>query len=235
MKLLVALLNKLLAVPTLQSIVDIALARNKLLCAELLWMAHRDQKARKAWFDSESQHTVETLKHLIHMDFSNTSRMKQIIARCGWPGRSIVGEKGCQAAWLLIQHADYDPAFQKQCFVLLERAEENNDAPASLLAYLTDRIRVHEGKPQVYGTQLRADLKPFPIEDETHVDERRTKAGLQPLEDYLSQIQTTLVNQASPREQISEMKQLLSKLPHSPEYEAYVTQMKHLLDMLDNF
>jgi hypothetical protein len=235
MKLLVALVNKLLAVPVLQTIIDVALARNKLLCAELLWMAHRDQTARKAWFDSTKSHTVENLKHFIQIDLSNTRRMKQIISQFGWPGQSMVGERGCEAAWLLIQHADHDPPFQKQCFILLERAVENNDAPASLLAYLTDRIRVHEGKPQVYGTQLHANLKPFPIEDETHVDERRMKAGLQPLADYLSQIQTTLVNRPSPREQIMEMKQLLSELPHSPEYEAYVTQIKRLLDMMDNF
>ena len=94
---------------------------------------------------------------------------------------------------------------------------------------------MNEGKLQVYGTLLHANLKPFPIEDETHVDEWRMKADLQPLANYLSQIQTTLANRPSPREQIMEMKQLLSELPDSPEYEAYVIQMKRLLERMDNF
>lgn len=235
MRLPVAFLNKLLAVPVLQTIIDVAPARNKLLCAQLLRMARRDQEARKSWFESMDRHTVENLKRFIQLDLFNTRRIKQIINQYGWPGQSMVGEKGCEAAWLLIQHADHDPAFQKQCFILWERAVENKDAPASLLAYLTDRIRVNEGKPQVYGTQLHANLKPFHIEDETHVDERRMNAGLQPLADYLSHIHTTLANRPSPREQMMEMKQLLSELPHSPEYEAYVTQVRRLLDMIDNF
>jgi hypothetical protein len=93
---------------------------------------------------------------------------------------------------------------------------------------------VSEVKPQVYGTQLRPNLKPFPIEDETHVDERRMQAGLPPLADYLSQIQMTLVNRPSPREPIMEMKQLLAELPGSPEHDAYVTQTRRLLDMMDH-
>lgn len=233
MKLLAKPLNKLL--PFLQFIIAVGFARNKILCAELLWMAHRDQKARKIWFGESNRHTVENLKRFIQLDLSNTRRMKQIISRYGWPGQSMVGERGCEAAWLLIQHADHDPAFQKQGFFLLERAVENKDAPASLLAYLTDRIRVNEGKLQVYGTQLHANLKPFPIEAETHVDDRRMKAGLQPLGDYLNQIQTTLANRPSPRDPIMEMKQLLSELPYSPEHHAYVTQMKHLLERMENF
>ena len=233
MKLHVRLLDKLL--PVLQSIIAVGLARNKLLCAELLWRAHRDQKVRKAWFESTDSHTVENLKRFMQLDLSNIGRMKQIISRYGWPSQSMVGERGCEAAWLLIQHADHDPAFQKQGFILLERAVEDKDAPASLLAYLTDRIRVNDGRPQVYGTQLRPDLSPFPIEDETRVDDRRMNSGLQPLADYLGQIQKTMAKQPSPRDQIMEMKQLLSELPYSPEYDAYVTQMKRLLERMDNF
>ena len=234
MKFFVSVINKLLAAPFLQAIIEVLPARNKRLCIELMWMAHRDQKARKAWFDSQDRHTVENLKHFIQLDISNTRRIKHFINQHGWPGRSMVGERGCEAAWLLIQHADHDPAFQKQCFMLLERAVENNDAPASLLAYLTDRIRVNEGRPQVYGTQLRVDLEPFPIEDSAHVDERRAQAGLPPVADYISRIQKAFPNPPAPQRQIMEMKQLLSELPQSPEYEAYVTQMKRLWDMMDN-
>jgi hypothetical protein len=58
-------------------------------------------------------------------------------------------------------------------------------------ATLEDRVLVGEGKPQIYGTQVhfgpetggRWEL--YPIVDEEHVDERRTRIGLPPMADYL--------------------------------------------------
>jgi hypothetical protein len=47
---------------------------------------------------------------------------------------------------------------------------------------LEDRIRMFEGRPQLYGTQLVADdegwLRPYPIEDPAGVEERRRQVGL---------------------------------------------------------
>jgi hypothetical protein len=59
-------------------------------------------------------------------------------------------------------------------------------------ALLVDRVRVGDGKPQIYGTQARPledwkghDPVLFPIEDAVHVDRRRAEVGLMPLNDYL--------------------------------------------------
>jgi hypothetical protein len=60
------------------------------------------------------------------------------------------------------------------------------------LAYLEDRVRVNQGRPQLYGTQFfgtGAELKPRPIEDKEHLDERRAKVGLGSFEDYKNQIE----------------------------------------------
>jgi hypothetical protein len=173
------------------------------------------------------------LKQAIQLDLSHTRLMKPIIAKHGWPGESLVGPTGCQAAWLLIQHADHDPEFQKQCLGLLERAVETNNAPVSCLAYLTDRIRVGDGQPQLFGTQLHGKLHPLPIEDEAHVDERRAKVGLPPLSDYIRGIKQAPEHQGSLPDHVAEMKQLLAQLPPSPEYEHYVAQMKWQLNTLD--
>ena len=52
-------------------------------------------------------------------------------------------------------------------------------------AMLEDRIRMFEGRPQLYGTQLEPDdegrVRPYPIEDPGHVEERRQAVGLEPL------------------------------------------------------
>jgi Family of unknown function (DUF6624) len=232
MKLMIPVLNKLISTALGQAIFGVALAKNKQLCAELLWMAYRDQKARKAWARSGKYHTVEHLKQAIQLDLSHTRRMKQIIAKHGWPGQTLVGDTGCQAAWLLIQHADHDPEFQKHCLRLLEGALETKEAPASCLAYLIDRIRVGDGQPQLFGTQLHGDLNPLPIEDEAHVDERRAEVGLPPLSDYIGQIKQAMMHAESLPDRVTEMKQLLSKLPPSPEYDNYVAQMKRLLNTM---
>ena len=47
----------------------------------------------------------------------------------------------------------------------------------------------HEGKPQVYGTQLQlvnGEFTAGEIEDETRVDERRARIGQGPLAEYIA-------------------------------------------------
>jgi hypothetical protein len=51
-------------------------------------------------------------------------------------------------------------------------------------ACLVDRVRLHEKRPQVYGTQLSTVdgvITPGELEDAAHVDERRASVGLGPL------------------------------------------------------
>ncbi len=112
------------------------------------------------------------------------------MAAGGWPGRSRVGEDGAHAAWLLIQHADHDPAFQKQCLELLEQAVRVGEAAPVDFAYLTDRVLTAEGKPQRFGTQLlirEGGLVLQPVEDREHLDQHRAGIGLGPIREYLRQ------------------------------------------------
>jgi hypothetical protein len=112
----------------------------------------------------------------------HAARLKEIIAAHGWPGRSFVGEDGSRAAWFIAQHAVSDPPFQRACAIAIEHSVVTGEAPLAQLAYLVDRIRFFEGKPQIYGTQFHWDengeLNPWPIEDRERVDELRQRAGL---------------------------------------------------------
>lgn len=153
---------------------------------ELLDRMEKDQIIRKEVMKQKGEGTE--FEKMIQVDRDNTAWLKKTIDRHGWPGKALVGEDGAHAAWLLLQHADLDLAFQKKCLPLLTAAVKRNDASAQDLAYLVDRIRVAEKQPQVYGTQLDqvdGKLKPKPIEDEEHVDERRKEVGLPPLSEYL--------------------------------------------------
>jgi len=118
----------------------------------------------------------------------NTEWLRGVVQEYGWPGRSLVGEDGADAAWLLAQHSDHDPAFQRECLDLLQVAAERDDASRSNLAYLTDRVLLKERGKQVYGTQFNG-TEPHPIEDPEKVDELRAGAGLVPLAEYLKLFQ----------------------------------------------
>lgn len=118
---------------------------------------------------------------------NNADWLKAVIDEVGWPGRRLVGEDGAHAAWLLAQHSDHDPEFQRRCLGLLEDAVARKDAAGDCYAYLLDRVRVNDGRPQLYGTQFRrtdVGVEALPIEDPEHVDERRAALGMMSLAEY---------------------------------------------------
>ncbi len=41
-----------------------------------------------------------------------------------------------------------------QCLLLMEQAVSKGEASAKDYAYLLDRVRMNQGRPQVYGTQF---------------------------------------------------------------------------------
>jgi hypothetical protein len=91
---------------------------NEELRAELLRRVAADQEARHA-LDVEAMTAA---------DGENLPWLRQVITDVGWPGKSLVGADGAHAAWLLAQHADSDPAFQRQCLDLLTAAVERGEA-----------------------------------------------------------------------------------------------------------
>ncbi len=118
----------------------------------------------------------------------------------GW---SLVGEEGALAAWVLIQHADLQLDLQRRGLAMLQAAVGADDASAGDLAYLIDRVRVADGEPQVYGTQVEigadGELKPrTPIEDEANIDARRAAAGLGTLEEYYEEFRNAGEPEPSP-------------------------------------
>ncbi|GAA3388804.1 DUF6624 domain-containing protein [Streptomyces roseoviridis] len=153
------------------------------LAAEFHRRAEQDQAARRRVFETSDG------QDLARIDAGNTRWLKGVVARFGWPGITLVGEQGADEAWLLAQHADRDPHFQRQILGLLEDAVGVGDAPPHHLAYLTDRVLVAAGEPQVYGTQYTQDpdgrnLRPYAVIDPERLDTRRAAVGLEPAAEY---------------------------------------------------
>jgi hypothetical protein len=163
--------------------------QNEELRSELLAMAARDLEVRENLIKRGVLHDgYHPDMEAIHA--RNASRLKEMLAELGWPLPAVVGDDGAEAAWLIVQHAIGDPPFQRQCLRLLQDAAESGDVPRWQGAMLEDRIRMFEGKPQIYGTQLETDthgtVRPYLLEDPAHVDERRKKVGLESLSKRLA-------------------------------------------------
>ncbi len=157
---------------------------NVALRDELVGMAEEDQRVRAALVaDGSLFDGYHPTMKAVHD--KNAARLNQIIEQHGWPGRSLVGEEGARAAWLVLQHAIGHPELQRKGLVLLQEAVSRGDVPAVEVAMLHDRICFFEGSPQRYGTQYdwteSGELAPWTIEDEEGVDERRRAVGLPPL------------------------------------------------------
>jgi hypothetical protein len=142
--------------------------------SELLQMAEEDQNERNIMMKDESFDTLT-------LDQRNTQRMKQIVSKIGWPTRSLVGEKASNETWLLLQHADHDIGFQKQCLQMLKVLQEG-EVKKEEIALLEDRVRVNKAEPQLYGTQGLPDEQgrfvPFPIDDPEGLEQRRQEMGM---------------------------------------------------------
>jgi hypothetical protein len=127
------------------------------------------------------------IRRMQESDEHGVLRMKEIIAKYGWPGKSLVGTEAAGSAWMLVQHADRDVAFQRLALEAMTKLP-SCDVENTHLAYLTDRVLLNEGKKQLYGTMLRKEngkFVPKPIEDEANVEKRRAELGLQPLAEYI--------------------------------------------------
>jgi hypothetical protein len=172
---------------------DLAASRDPDLRQELLAMLAEDQAVRTGTPPPGDSRTAQELfDDMGNVDGRNSRRMVEILDEHGWPGWSLVGEDGAEAAWALIQHADLRLELQEVGLAYLRGAVAAGDASPGDLAYLIDRVLVAKDRPQVYGTQLGGDangeLVPrTPIEDEANVDARRAAAGLQPLAEYMDE------------------------------------------------
>lgn len=164
--------------------------KNKKLANLIIKMANEDQRTR---FDAlKAENKKKAGFRILKIDKKNTAKAKEIIKKYSWPTFDLVGKRGSRAFWLIVQHADREVKFQAKCLKLLKQAVKNKQAFPQNEAYLTDRVLIHEGKKQKFGTQfMRKGNKfiPKPIADKKNVNKRRRAYGLDTLEENIKQMQ----------------------------------------------
>ena len=160
---------------------------NEGLISELEGLKRRDTETRERLLRAGKLHgAYDEEMQRVHVE--NAKALEKIVSVHGWPGVSKVGLDGCRAAWLVAQHSICTPELQRGFLCALANAADSGDVPMKQVALLTDRIRFHEGKPQVYGTVLdwneNGELG-CELEDPEQVDSRRAAAGLPPFQESL--------------------------------------------------
>lgn len=123
------------------------------------------------------------------VDGPNTADLKKLLEIYPWFTVSEFGRETAGNAWLLVQHADHDLAFQKVVLEKLERLYPVGEASPSNYAYLYDRVAVNGKSPQRYGTQGRCTgpgtWEPLPpIEKPRELEARRKAMGLEPMNEH---------------------------------------------------
>lgn len=185
---LATLVALLLAAPLAAQTATADSALNDALRRELVEMGRVDQEVR-AGFTPERMQDTAFLRPMMRVDSAHTARIRQILDEHGWPGISRVGAEGARAAFLLVQHTE-DDELQRRALGMMQAA-----APGEVslpdLALITDRVRVGQGLPQLFGSQFSAVDGRWiadPIDDVARLDERRASMGLPPMADYVRMI-----------------------------------------------
>lgn len=156
------------------------------LRADLLrWIAEDDETRERLARDGSLFAGYHPEMEAVHR--RNAARLREVLARVGWPRRTRVGDDGASAAWRIVQHAIGEPALLRGCLPLLQQAAAEGEADPAEVAKLEDRIRVSEGRLQRYGTQYdwnddgTAMVPMVGVEAPESLAERRAAVGLPPM------------------------------------------------------
>jgi hypothetical protein len=153
----------------------------------LLTLRDRDQAPRTE-FGARVGDTLYGRK-LMSLDSALTAEMQVILDRFGLPTRSMVGAAGSDAAMLVVQHSS---SLQERVLSLAKAMPSGQISPEKL-AMLEDRVLVHLGKPQRFGTQFNTGpdgvFRFATVSETAGLDARRSAAGMPPLRQYVCMLE----------------------------------------------
>ncbi|MFC7773053.1 DUF6624 domain-containing protein [Flavobacterium sp. GCM10027622] len=124
-------------------------------------------------------------------------QLEKMFKEYGFLGFDKVGKESSNNFWLIVQHCDKFPDFQKKILKAMDKEVKKKNANPNNYAYLFDRVETNAGRKQLFGTQLdyavettgRAFPK-FGLIDSVNVDKIRKEYNLEPLKDYLNEVTT---------------------------------------------
>ena len=162
---------------------------------QLLSIDELDQRYRNQIEYTESKYgktsaEIKALyKNMDEADSINLIQVEAIIEKYGWLGYAQIGSQANTTLFTVIQHSNLET--WRKYFPVMQVAVKNGKAKATQLALLQDRLDLHEGRKQNYGSQIiwsfeRNKYVVLPLNDPDNVDKRRATVGLSTLAEYLS-------------------------------------------------
>ncbi|MEO6406933.1 MAG: DUF6624 domain-containing protein [Ferruginibacter sp.] len=133
---------------------------------------------------------INTLyKNMNDADSINLILVEAIIEKYGWLGYNQIGSQANTTLFMVIQHSDLKT--WRKYLPIMQAAVKNGKAKTTQLVLLQDRLDLHEGRKQNYGSQIiwsldRNKYLILPLNDPDNVDKRRAEMGLSTLAEYLS-------------------------------------------------
>ena len=167
---------------------------NQELANELENMAEIDQLVASNAFPPKNYSYLTPEQWKIFKDsvfLRNQKRAKEILNTYGFVGFDLAGEKGSRNFWLIVQHSDHNPEFQKEVLKEMKKEVDKQNAISTNYGLLVDRVNLNTGHPQIYGTQVTYNINngqayPKTLMDSINVNSRRKTIGLEPIEEYLN-------------------------------------------------
>lgn len=167
-----------------------SLAFNK----QLKEMAETDQIAAFIPQGKYKEYTKEQwLKFQDSVFANNKIKAEEMFTKYGFMGFDKVGKDGSYHFWLIVQHCDKYPAFQKKVLKAMDREVKRGNANPNNYAYLYDRVKINAGEKQLFGTQVTYEttttgraIPKIGLIDSVNVDKLRKEYALEPLKDYLN-------------------------------------------------
>lgn len=161
---------------------------NEDLQSQLIKMAQQNQQVRQSLEKYNAENVPQALQNLAsQIDKLQTQTLKEIITLHGWPTKKKVGEKGTQAAFILVKHSKNLVFQQDMLPLIIQSFLDKGGIAGKDVATFTDNVSIRLGKKQVFGTQAKwIDGKVVfaPIENEDSVDLLRAQMGMSSLEEY---------------------------------------------------
>lgn len=124
---------------------------------------------------------------LLAIDRDNLAYVKAVLPNDDWFRRSRDGEIAATRAWLIVHHSD-DWSFKREVLRRMAPLLTSGEIQPSNYALLYDRIAMHDGKPQRFGSQFDCRdgrTRLYTVESRDGLDERRASVGLEPIAVYL--------------------------------------------------
>lgn len=139
-------------------------------------------------YGGNSPEMKDLFKNMGATDSLNLLKVAAIIDKFGWLGADEIGKSGNTTLFMVIQHSDIQT--QDKYLPVMRIAAANGKAALRHLALLEDRVALHHGNRQLYGSQVIWDMKTnhhqvAPLEEPELVDKRRAAMGLPAMAEYL--------------------------------------------------